>query len=583
LDNVGYDSLTTRPGFAREQTIFNSRSHVLDLLNTRFVLAYSNPLYAEGTFTTRKEGIKFSETDDPVDIKPGETVTLETESIEADTLALVTSLSNSSGEIDGSTVARLRVSTADGRTLEHSLRAGVDTAEWAHERADVRSVVRHRLAKVFNSRPGDQSGSFQAHTYLARIPFGERLRVKHVEIVNVKQAATLVVWKGTFYDSAANYSVPLMNPLVGGNSDRWQLRKPKLPTLEKEGIRFSGEDDAVELGPGETVKVMDVPAEGDTMVLVTSLAHAANEKDQAPVAKLRLRTSYGQVIEHDLRAGVETAEWAHDRPDVRAVVLHHLAPVFDSRQEGSVDGFPAYRYWARIKPGKRVGVREAEIVNTSAQAVLTIWKATLYDAVTRRSTPFSFAKPDRWQPVYEKDNVIILENQRALPRAWLVAEAEVIDSEEALRAIRGEGGKTFDPKRTALVETSPETLPALPGGQISSSASATISLYEPNRLTIKTTADSASMLVVSEVAYPGWHATLDGAEVPIFVTNYLLRGVAVPSGSHVVEMRYTAPRARKGLIISVSILITFAGILVYARRRRGQLSEKAFPHLPLNS
>ncbi|HEY0099420.1 MAG TPA: hypothetical protein VGB76_10770, partial [Pyrinomonadaceae bacterium] len=64
----------------------------------------------------------------------------------------------------------------------------------------------------------------------------------------------------------------------------------------------------------------------------------------------------------------------------------------------------------------------------------------------------------RWQREEEFDGVLVLRNERALPRAWLVGEAEALDGEEALRRIRGESLTAFDPRRTALLEVKPEEL-----------------------------------------------------------------------------------------------------------------------------
>src|SRR6266550_1569185 len=54
-------------------------------------------------------------------------------------------------------------------------------------------------------------------------------------------------------------------------------------------------------------------------------------------------------------------------------------------------------------------------------------------------------------------------------------------------------------------------------------------------------------------------------QAPIVTTDFLLRGVALPPGSHRVEMRYTAPAARTGAFISVFSLLVILGLFVYNR------------------
>ena len=63
-------------------------------------------------------------------------------------------------------VARL----ASGREIWLPLRAGIETAEWAWERPDVRPAVRHGMASVHASFPAREG--FTGHQYLGvlRLP-----------------------------------------------------------------------------------------------------------------------------------------------------------------------------------------------------------------------------------------------------------------------------------------------------------------------------------------------------------------------------------------------------------------------------
>jgi uncharacterized membrane protein YfhO len=47
------------------------------------------------------------------------------------------------------------------------------------------------------------------------------------------------------------------------------------------------------------------------------------------------------------------------------------------------------------------------------------------------------------------------------------------------------------------------------------------------------------LLVLSEIYYPaGWNAHVDGTPAEIHRTNYILRSVVVPSGSHEVVFKF---------------------------------------------
>ena len=341
-----------------------------------------------------------------------------------------------------------------------------------------------------------------------------------------------------------------------------------------------------ELAPGETKKLGAVAGTSDALELVTSLANSTFEPDGAVVARVRVRAADGRTFELELQAGRDTAEWAHERGDVRALVRHRLAPVAESTQvsDGAGGQFAAHRFKAALAFPAPAEVKRIEVDNVSPHARLAIYDAKLRAAGTGRAASLFGLYSDAWRPVYEQHDTLILQNTRAQPRAWLVTEAEAVDADEALRRIRGESQHEFDPQRTALLEVRPEELPALPGqpstaatdepaqaaAQTTTPLTARVVSYEATRLTVETDAPTPSVLVVSELFYPGWEARVDGAARPILLTDYLLRGVALPAGRHKVEMRYVAPAARKGAVVSALTLALLAGLGLYARRARAR-------------
>lgn len=75
------------------------------------------------------------------------------------------------------------------------------------------------------------------------------------------------------------------------------------------------------------------------------------------------------------------------------------------------------------------------------------------------------------------------------------------------------------------------------------------------------------VLVVSESAYPGWVATLDGKPVPWIQADYVLRAVEVGPGQHRVRFRYRPASVRIGLFATAFGLVA-VGLLLAPRRRR---------------
>ena len=339
------------------------------------------------------------------------------------------------------------------------------------------------------------------------------------------------------------------------------------PMIYKDNVTLSDFDLRTELQPGETVKLTGAPAARDQLALVTTLANSVEVPQGTIVGRIKIFETDGHTTELALRAGIETAEWAHERPDVRAAIKHQLAPIYAGYPGDEAGSFTAYRYWARLSLNGRPLIKQIEITNTTEHASLVLSKATLYDSVGNNSTPLARdPRSQYWTTVYDWDKVIIVENARACPRAWLVTQAEPVDDEEALRRIRGESKVPFDPMKVALLGIQPNRLPQVPGGDLPADSTARIVIYEPNHLLVETNASTPTILVLSEIFYPGWTATIDGQPAQILLTDYLLRGFALPAGKHAIEMRYRAPAARNGAIISGLTLLLLCGLFVYERR-----------------
>ena len=350
------------------------------------------------------------------------------------------------------------------------------------------------------------------------------------------------------------------------------LQTSPAPDAARDGVNFSRADLGLALRPGARAELDGARFESDALAVVSSLSDAGAEEQGAEVARLRVRTVGGRTFELALRAGVDTAEWAHERADVRPHVKHALAPVYESRPGDEANSFSAYSYLARVPLAERAAVERIEIENVSRRAWLMVAKASLSDASRASSLPLHPPLDAKWERICDAEGTLVLRNSRAQPRAWLVAEVESVDGEEALRRIAGESPTEFDPRRTALLEVEPAELPRLPGGELAAGSVARVVEYGANALTVETESPTAALLVVSEMFYPGWEAEVDGRGARIHLTDYLLRGVSVPAGRHRVEMRYRSTAARNGAIISalsLGCLFALALLTRRSRRRRG--------------
>jgi hypothetical protein len=182
--------------------------------------------------------------------------------------------------------------------------------------------------------------------------------------------------------------------------------------------------------------------------------------------------------------------------------------------------------------------------------------------------PDGTADGDLWQVVSPAGSRLRVE-RTALPlrRAWLVGRATALPADEVRAAVIGRAplpdGTAFRPYETALVEQPVPFAPAALG----SDAEAVVSLREPCRVEVRAHAPDGGFLVLGDVYYPGWRATIDGRPAKVYPTDYVLRGVVVPPGDHVVEFRYRPTTFYLGLGVSGLSAALLLGLLLVRRKR----------------
>jgi hypothetical protein len=168
----------------------------------------------------------------------------------------------------------------------------------------------------------------------------------------------------------------------------------------------------------------------------------------------------------------------------------------------------------------------------------------------------------RFPLVYDAE-VRIYANPAVLPRAFITRQVEQAPTFEAAQRIAATPG--FDPRARVVLER-----PA-PAGYDTPAAGAgdavAITRYEPNRVVVEATAAAAGVLVLTDVHYPGWRASIDGQPAELYRANGLVRAVFVPTGRHVVEFTYAPASFTAGLAIGGVALVVCLGVLVVAPRR----------------
>jgi hypothetical protein len=143
------------------------------------------------------------------------------------------------------------------------------------------------------------------------------------------------------------------------------------------------------------------------------------------------------------------------------------------------------------------------------------------------------------------EGFVLARDTKAKPRAWL-----------SYAATRNENGHPepidanttpADPEKRALAAAEQDWEPA----EIVNETNASV--------TISAHARTEAVLVLSDTWYPGWKATVDGAEAKVYPVDGLLRGVTVSEGRHTVVFNYEPRMLTTGLFASGAALLICVG------------------------
>lgn len=339
-------------------------------------------------------------------------------------------------------------------------------------------------------------------------------------------------------------------------------------STESEGLTWAKSDFGLTFGTGvcseprskseHTLDFKKDDYKATTIGLVTSMGCAVGIPDGTAILQLHVTDSEGNVEVHDFKAGNDTAEQAYDCQDVLPLMQHQRAHVFSSTQVFRPDGSHclSHDYVSKIQLSRPQKIEKLEFYWNDLPAVMSVKKLSLSNNIDASSSPVTQLKLSKiWKEVGRIDTGIIYENQRARPRAWLVSKTVPLTPKEILQAIhtsRLPNGQIFKPQEIALVE---DVAAEFQSSNLNYTDSAEILTLQNTRVDVKTNASTSTFLVLSDIFYPGWQASIDGKPTRIFQTNYIQRGVKVPVGEHIVRFEFKPLSFRVGLAITIMSLL----------------------------
>jgi hypothetical protein len=184
----------------------------------------------------------------------------------------------------------------------------------------------------------------------------------------------------------------------------------------------------------------------------------------------------------------------------------------------------------------------------------------------------------------------VLRNRNALPRAWIVHDAQIVPPLDELDPRQREarvrnflhgadslwnepGRPVVDPRKTAWIESTQPRRMTLrlrePGPEADESVR--IVQYSPQRVELAATLAARGLVILADADAPGWKLFIDGAAAPILRANLGMRAALVEAGTHRLSFRYESGSFLVGAALSGAGLLTCGALLArgWPSRRAG--------------
>lgn len=326
----------------------------------------------------------------------------------------------------------------------------------------------------------------------------------------------------------------------------------------------------VQFSKNQSTTTIDVPNafEATHLDLIGALAQttapiSTADGQEATLAQIQLTDAEGTSMQLTLsalgEAGTIFAQPALDNASAdEAGAVVALRDVEAGQQE----------YRARLQLPYPFVPAAITITHTTAAPEFVLQAATLYDERTNMFTSLLPSDRGRFRLVHSGD-VKIYENLDVRPRAYLVHQLFTAqDADEAREAIQRE--ETIQQGRAAVIETTDGAPISSQIDQENNHSSArdevTMVTYTAEEITIAVNNTNAAFLVLSDSYYPGWEAIVNGAATPIYPTNVLFRGIAVPAGENVITFRYRPRSWQQGRLLAAGGLMLWGMMVLLSRK-----------------
>ena len=157
---------------------------------------------------------------------------------------------------------------------------------------------------------------------------------------------------------------------------------------------------------------------------------------------------------------------------------------------------------------------------------------------------------------YEADGLKVFEITDPFPRARVVHQ--VIEGDDVSLLAQD----AVDLKTMALIPSGTSISLA----DVTPPSTVLVTNHTPGHLEITVDTGSDGLLIVSNINYPGWQATLDGQPTGIVPTNGIFQGITVPAGRHQLTLIFKPDSFRRGSYFSLIGILLAVGLIVWGMK-----------------
>jgi hypothetical protein len=123
----------------------------------------------------------------------------------------------------------------------------------------------------------------------------------------------------------------------------------------------------------------------------------------------------------------------------------------------------------------------------------------------------------------------------ALPRTRLYANWQINTNDDAV--LKQLAGTNFNPAQTVIV-ANPSVGASATSSTNQTAGTAEITSYMPKKVSIRAKATASSVLLLNDKFDPNWKVFVDGKPDTVLRCNYLMRGVKLSPGEHLVQFSF---------------------------------------------